>query len=122
MNSFLSKSGIFAVVFLMANLFFAGATFAQTITTDQADYAPGSTATITGSGFQAGEIVTLQVLHVDANGDNLSSPTGAHAPWTVEADANGEVNSTWLVPADQDELGALLKLTADGVTSLYTLK
>lgn len=70
MNSFLRKSGIFAFVLLLANLFFSGATFAQTIFTDQADYAPGATVAISGSGYLAGETVTLQVIHHLANGDN----------------------------------------------------
>src|SRR5437867_3948508 len=36
-----------------------------TVTTDQSDYAPGSTAQINGSGFTPGEVVQLQVLHAD---------------------------------------------------------
>jgi len=82
-----------------------------TITTDQTDYPPGSTVYITGSGFQPNETVTLQVLHYDVNGDNDTS--SVHQPWTVMADADGNVSSTWLVPLDQDELGATLLLTAD---------
>ncbi|HEY1871382.1 MAG TPA: hypothetical protein VGG71_10000, partial [Chitinophagaceae bacterium] len=86
-----------------------------TISTDQADYAPGSTAIISGSGFQAGETVTLQVLHYPTGGDDLTSPS--HQPWTVTADASGNVSATWLVPGDQDELGATLQLTAVGQIS-----
>jgi hypothetical protein len=85
------------------------------IATDQADYAPGSTVTITGAGFQANETVTLQVVHHLANGDNDTS--AAHQPWAVLADANGNVNASWQVPFDQDEYGATLLLTANGVTS-----
>src|SRR5439155_6369053 len=79
-------------------------------------YPPGATVTITGTGFTPGETVTLQVLHLDTNGDNDTS--AAHQPWTVTADASGNISTTWLVPPDQDELGAMLKLTADGQTSL----
>ncbi|HET9824484.1 MAG TPA: hypothetical protein VFP87_04080, partial [Chitinophagaceae bacterium] len=86
-----------------------------TVTTDQLDYPPGGTVIITGSGFQAGETVTLQVLHTLTNGDNDTS--AAHQPWTAVADENGNISSTWTVPLDQDELGATLKLTADGQTS-----
>src|SRR6185437_10078974 len=89
-----------------------------TIATDQSDYAPGSTAIITGTGFQPGETVTLQVLHDPTGGDDATSP--AHQPWTVVADANGNVNSFWLVPGDEDELGATLKLTAVGQSSGLT--
>ena len=85
---------------------------AQTVTTDQPDYPPGSTVVITGSGFLAGESVKLQVLHYDINGDNDAS--AAHQPWYVTADADGNISATWLVPLDEDELGATLLLTADG--------
>src|SRR5258706_1892879 len=86
-----------------------------TLSSDQTDYAPGSTATLTGSGFQAGETVTLQVLHDPTGGDDATSP--AHQPWTVAADSSGNFVTTWQVPADQDEVGATLKATADGQTS-----
>src|SRR5690349_24858370 len=90
--------------------------FSQTATikTDQPDYPPGSTVIITGTGWQPGETVTLQVVHVDPTLDN-SDP--AHQPWTVTADASGNVSSSWYVPADLDELGATLLLTADGQSS-----
>src|SRR5437764_110863 len=45
--------------------------------TDKLDYAPGSTAILTGSGFQFGETVNLQVLHTDG------TPSPGDAPWTV---------------------------------------
>jgi hypothetical protein len=86
-----------------------------TIATDQADYPPGSTVYITGSSFQPNETVTLQVLHFETNGDNDTA--AAHQPWTVMADADGNVSATWLVPLDQDELGATLLLTADQVAT-----
>ncbi len=116
MKTFLRKSGIFAIVVVIANLFFSSAAFGQTVTTDLPDYPPGSTVLITGAGFQANETVNLQVIHILANGDNDTS--GAHQPWTITADANGDISSTWLVPLDQDELGATLYLTADGQSSL----
>ena len=45
-------------------LLFSFTAVAQTATlvTDQADYPPGSTATLTGNGFRAGESVLLLVL------------------------------------------------------------
>ena len=92
----------------MCGLIFMSVTaFSQTatISTDQADYPPGSTVIISGSGFQAGEPVTLQVLHYPTEGDDAISPD--HQPWTVSADANGNVSSSWYIPDDQDELGAI---------------
>ncbi|MGN6249403.1 MAG: MBG domain-containing protein, partial [Ginsengibacter sp.] len=102
---------LLAITFSSMNVFSQSAT----ISTDQPDYAPGSTVIISGTGFQPGETVTLQVLHDPTGGDDATSP--AHQPWTVVADANGNVSSTWLVPADEDELGATLKLTAVGGSS-----
>ncbi|MGN6540529.1 MAG: hypothetical protein ACTHKY_06940, partial [Ginsengibacter sp.] len=97
----------------LANL--TGFSQTATIKTDQLDYPPGSTVIITGTGWQPGETVTLQVLHEGETGDNATS--GAHAPFTAVADANGNVTSQWIVPLDEDELGATLLLTADGVSS-----
>src|SRR5260221_3233354 len=88
---------------------------AATVTTDQSDYSPASTVTITGSGFAAGETITVQVLHVDGTLDNATS--SAHLPWEVVADASGNFTSTWLVPADQDELFAELVVSAVGSSS-----
>ena len=50
------------------------------------------------------------------NGDNDTS--AAHQSFACIADSNGNINSYWVVPPDQDELGATLKLTADGQSSL----
>ncbi len=103
--------------FFFANLLIANVVLGQaTIQTDLLDYPPGSTAYITGSGFTPGETVSLQVLHV-GEGDDLTSPTGSHLPWEVVADGNGNISSTWIVPLDEDELGATLLLKADGLTS-----
>ncbi len=88
---------------------------AAVVATDRLDYPPGSTVAISGSGFQPGEPVRLQVIHDGLSGDSLTS--GAHAPWYATADASGNVDTTWSVPADEDELGALLELTATGQTS-----
>ncbi|UQB76975.1 hypothetical protein KI429_17040 [Pseudomonas shirazica] len=43
-----------------------------TVTTDQSDYSPGSTAIVTASGFAAGSTVAFEVDHVtDAGADKL---------------------------------------------------
>src|SRR5437867_2963885 len=80
---------------------------AATVTTDQADYPPGSTVYITGSGFAAGETVQCQVLTLTQPNDDLTSP--AHQPWDVIADDAGNFSTTWDVPLDEDELGATLQ-------------
>src|SRR5438876_4136648 len=89
------------------------AAFGQaTLTSDKSDYAPGTTATLTGAGFSPGEIVSVVVHHADATPD-----TGAeHQPWTVTADANGGFVTTWHVCED-DCIGATLKASADGQSS-----
>src|SRR6266511_3826987 len=88
------------------------AAVAATVSTDQADYPPGSTAYITGSGFLAGETVQCQVLHADG-----TPSTGAdHDPWPVVADDAGGFQTTWHVCED-DCVGSTLELTATGQTS-----
>ncbi|WP_152616914.1 T9SS type A sorting domain-containing protein [Flavihumibacter solisilvae] len=85
-----------------------------TITTDLADYPPGSTVQISGSGWFPGETVRLQVTHYMGFGDNTRQH---HQPYSTVADADGNVHSTWYIPADEDEIGATLLLTADGISS-----
>lgn len=80
------------------------------VLTDKSDYPPHSTAHIIGSGFQPGETVVLQVLHADGN------PTGDnHAPWSMPANANGGIQTTWYVC--EECLGASLRLSASGQLS-----
>jgi len=92
-----------------ASSFFAAAGDAS-IRTSKSNYEPGDTAKISGDGFQPGELVTLQVVHV--NGP--SEPGAGHQPWTVSADQNGYLSSTWYVDPD-DSAGATFLLTANGV-------
>src|SRR6266545_6472491 len=74
------------------------------VTTDRADYPPGSTAYIIGVGFLPKETVGLQVSHADG-----TPSTGEdHEPWSVQANAHGEFASAWHVCED-DCLGALLE-------------
>lgn len=113
----MTKNRILSVGIMAVMSFISASTFGQAIIqTDKLDYMPGETAMITGSGFQPGESVKLQVLHVDSTGDNDTST--AHVPWYVYADENGNVFASWVVPTDEDELGATLKLLADGQASL----
>src|SRR5690242_10984049 len=57
------------------------------VMTDQPGYQPGKTVLITGGGFQAGEIVALQVLRTDIQ----VCPSPGHQPWEVVADDTGAV-------------------------------
>src|SRR5436190_12587827 len=66
------------------------------VITDKSDYLPGSTANITGLGFQPGETVALQVLHADGR----PSDGEDHEPWPVVADESGAFQSTWHVCED----------------------
>src|SRR5882724_10767087 len=87
------------IFFLLSTLLCASA-LAQssaTVTTDQADYPPGGIVLITGAGFTPGELVQCQVLHIPDTGDNNTST--AHQPWSVTADADGNIATTWYIPA-----------------------
>src|SRR6266566_9610834 len=63
----------FLGVLLLAFGATATTAFAQSVSTDQADYPPGGTVYITGGGFTPGETVTCQVLHIPDTGDNNTS-------------------------------------------------
>src|SRR5258708_4900499 len=82
-------------------------TLDATVTTDKADYAPGSTVQISGAGFQAGETVTLQVTHTDGTAEGGMG----HEPWIVTALDDGSFTSSWYVNPD-DSVGSSFLLTA----------
>ncbi len=86
-------------------------TRAAAIRTDKADYMPGETASIAGDGFAPGEVVEVQVQH-------LTGPTGGngHAPFYVNANAEGGVAATWFVDPD-DSLGSTFVLSGKGSVS-----
>ena len=99
--------------------------------TDNHDYAPGSTASITGEGFSPGSTVEFIVQHIGDPGadeiwgtsdDVLGDNSGAgHEPWYVtdggEGDLdgvkNGAIKTTWYVNPD-DSLNAFFRLIAMG--------
>ncbi len=60
-----------------------------TVKTDAADYPPGSTVTITGSGWQHGETVTLTLVE--------SPLIDTHGPYTTVADASGNISDNSFV-------------------------
>src|SRR5205814_604580 len=79
-----------------------------TIVTDRADYAPGPTVTITGSGWVPGETVTLT--------PDEAPLLDVHALQPVTADLVGNIISTEFVP-DATDLGVRFYLTAAGSDS-----
>jgi hypothetical protein len=87
---------------------------AQTLVTDKPDYPPGDTAILTGTGFQPGEIITLQVHHAES--DSIPDTGEDHFQWYVAADSSGNFVTKWHVCED-DCAGATLLATADGNVS-----
>ncbi len=74
MKKYFTHVGVYAFLLFAAFLPGMHSAFAQTatqptLTSDKPDYAPGTTATFTGSGFQPGEQVKLIVLHYDGTSD-----------------------------------------------------
>jgi hypothetical protein len=84
------------------------------VTTDQSDYAPLSTATFTVSGVTAGDTLTFNVT--DLYGTPVS---GTDQPWTVTASADGTLQTTWNVGADAAGQAFLLTVV-DQTTGLIT--
>ena len=105
------------------------ATESMTVTTDKADYAPGSTATFTVAGVNSGSSVAFQIADL-ASDPGINGIADVYAPFSVtdggtgDADglANGAVVAQWQVPADGSATGAVLQLTAasDSQTAITT--
>jgi hypothetical protein len=90
---------------------------AATLTTDQADYQPGQTITFTGTGWQPGEAVAIDVYETSV--DPLFWEGGVSAT----ADASGNIfNSSFLVQQSFLGLGFLANATgqASGLTASTT--
>jgi hypothetical protein len=101
----------FFIAALMLLWFGQTQTAAVTVSTDQIEYQPDTTATIDGSGFLPGEMVELQIF-------NLTTPSATgpeYDPWTTNADVNGYFETTWYCTTN--ELDQTLQLTATGLTS-----
>jgi len=104
-----STTAPFAVALLVA-IALAGTAMAQsaTVMTDRADYAPGEIVTITGTGWQAGETVTLQFVE--------SPLFDTHPDLTAIADENGNIFNNQFFP-DEHDVNISFTLTATGNTS-----
>jgi hypothetical protein len=106
-----------------------------TLSTDKPDYAPGTTAIISGTGFQVGETVQLQVLHTDG----LPNSGPDHAPWDVtdgytgpaymdaagfmhlpdlDGKVDGNIQTSWTM--DADAANSSFVATAVGLSSADT--
>jgi hypothetical protein len=79
-----------------------------TVKTDAADYPPGSTVMITGSGWQPGETVTLTLLE--------SPLIDTHPAMTAVADGNGNILNDKFSP-DEHDVNIRFYLTAVGSQS-----
>lgn len=79
-----------------------------TVKTDKEDYSPGQTVTITGSGWQPEEWVTLVLREYPLLDE--------HPLEIVRADADGNIESTEFVP-DEHDIGIRFYLTAYGQQS-----
>src|SRR5437899_8691942 len=99
----------FALGLLLA-LTLQGMAMAQsaTVMTDKADYAPGTIVTITGTGWQPGETVTLQLVE--------SPLIDTHPDLTAVADASGNIFNNQFSP-DSYDVDVTFTLTATGGTS-----
>src|SRR3954453_2725103 len=95
------------------------ATEPLTVTTDQADYAPGSTATFTVAGVNSGSSVAFQIADL-ASDPGINGIADVYTPFKItdggtgdsDGVADGTVVAQWQVPADGRATGAVLQLTA----------
>jgi hypothetical protein len=108
-RALVSTAVSFAAAILLA-LALGGTAMAQsaTVMTDRADYAPGEIVTITGSGWQPGETVTLQLVE--------SPLIDTHPDLTAVADANGNIFNNQFSP-DSHDVNVSFTLTATGGAS-----
>ena len=79
-----------------------------TVKTDKSDYAPGEIVTITGSGWQPGETVSLTLVE--------SPLYDSHGPFTAVADSTGKISNTQFSP-DEHDIRIRFYLTAVGSVS-----
>jgi hypothetical protein len=94
-------------------------TKSMTVTTDKADYAPGSTATFIVADVNSGSSVAFQIADL-ASDPGINGIADVYAPFSAtdgglgDSDglANGVVVAKWQVPVDGSATGATLQLTA----------
>ena len=79
-----------------------------TVKTDKADYPPGTTVNIIGSGWQPGEIVSLTLIE--------SPLIDTHGPFSAVADSSGNISNSSFV-TDEHDLAVHFSLMAKGSAS-----
>ncbi|MCM2271759.1 MAG: hypothetical protein NDJ18_04300, partial [candidate division Zixibacteria bacterium] len=77
---------------------------------DSQVYPAGSQVGIGGGNFNAGETITLQVVHADG------SPSTGYSPWTVTSFSDGSFRSSWELPTVETS-GEVLQINASGSSS-----
>ncbi len=95
----------------------------SSVTTDKPDYSPSETAYISAVGFEPGETVVFQVLHIDGK----PNTGNGHLPWEVidgsnddlDGLADGNIETSWYVDPD-DSFNSVFELTAEGLSSGIT--
>src|SRR5262245_39941278 len=107
-----------------------------TVTTNQQDYAPGSTAAITTTNLTAGGTVSFKVAHIDPGADGIYGTaddvlvdelSGTGTPWTItdggfgdlDGLVNGAILTSWYVNSDAANQAFVLSATdaASGATA-----
>ncbi|MFM8433373.1 MAG: immunoglobulin domain-containing protein, partial [Bacteroidota bacterium] len=93
---------------------------AQSLTSDQPDYPPGSVATFFGMGFAPYDTVTLHVEHVNMMADDSATyDSSQYIPWTVVADSMGDFTTQWVVcSCDGDTLMAVATGTSGSTANV----
>src|SRR6185436_4830951 len=81
------------------------------VVTDKTGYFAGETVAITGTGFAAEELITLQAKHADGGAE----PGAGHDPFAVWTDAAGSFTTTWNLT--DDPAGHRFELTMDGAAT-----
>src|SRR5207253_2810702 len=107
------RAGLLALASVVAVAAFSARASAATVATDQPDYHPGQTVTITGSGWEPGETVVM-VLHEDPEID-------PDLQLTSVADANGDFTNTDFI-VDVFDIGVTFTLTATETSSGLTVQ
>ena len=87
---------------------------APPVTTDKTGYLVGEAVNISGTGFTAGENVTIQVRHAD----NSAESGGSHDPFGVTALSDGTFSATWNLTRN-DSAGNDFVVSAVGGSSGY---
>src|SRR5262249_12476347 len=77
------------LLILCCCLVLPAAAFAATVSTDKADYAPGETVQITGTGWQPGEVVSVLLHEVPTRSPDITL--------TPTADGSGNITATHVV-------------------------